>query len=110
MRQRYEPLVDTIYIVHFWLTVALQKSLNRKGNSYVQKLVEWHDSLPYNSEYTPALIREKIGMANAFAVSSYQQMLHHNPAIRILMNKEKQKRGLYKKEHNWGLRQKPYIF
>ena len=104
MRQRYEPLGATIDFAPFSLTVALQKSLNRKGSTYIQRLVRWHDSLPYNAEYTPALIREKIGMTNTSAVSSYQQMLHHNPAIRILMNEEKQKRGLYKKENNWILR------
>ena len=105
MRERYEPLGASIEITELPFEIILQKIMNRHGNPYNKKLLAWHDTeLKNGQKYTPADIRNGIGMCNKSAIKSYEQMLSDNPVIRVLLSEEKAgKRGEYIKKQNWIL-------
>ena len=102
MKDRYEPLGAKIVLVEKSVVRSLLRIMARNENTYAKRFIEWHDNgLRKGEEYTPSIIREKIGMTNVAAVQSYQLMLHNNPVIRFLLGEEKIHRGTYIKLENW---------
>ena len=102
MRARYEPLGATIQIVESPEKLLLSKIMQRHGDTYAKKYVEWHDTvLKDEEEYSPDTIRDAIGIVGTNARARYERMLNDNPILRVLMLEEKKKRGQYIKKGNW---------